>query len=162
MKNHTKTIQANLEKITFSLTLLALLFLSANVWGGSIQKNIEEIAGKNTADSVSTSQKPLVNAEIMPQYPGGEAKLIQFIKQNLHYPASAWKNGIQGRVVVRFMVTKTGEIANIQVIRGLDAACDNEAVRVIKLMPKWTPGFQKGKNVPTYFTLPILFRTNSK
>ncbi|MDD4921983.1 MAG: energy transducer TonB [Bacteroidales bacterium] len=158
MKNHTKTIQANLEKSTFSLTLLALLFLSANVWGGSIQKNIEEIAGKNTADSVSTSQTPLVNAEIMPQYPGGEAKLMQFIKQNLRYPVNSSINGIQGRVTVRFVVTKTGEIANVEVIRGFDAACDNEAVRVIKLMPKWTPGFQKGKNVPVYYTIPIQFR----
>ncbi|MBN9303331.1 energy transducer TonB, partial [Dysgonomonas mossii] len=77
---------------------------------------------------------------------------------NLKYPVVAQESGIQGRVTVRFVVSKTGAIEDVNVIRGIDPSCDKEAVRVVKSMPKWIPGKQNGLNVPVYFTLPIVFR----
>lgn len=94
----------------------------------------------------------------MPQFPGGEAALIDFIKQNLRYPSVAAQNGIEGRCIIRFVVDKDGNVTNVESIRGLDEACDAEAMRVVKAMPKWKPGRQKGENVPVYYTIPIVFK----
>lgn len=96
--------------------------------------------------------------EQMPSFPGGEAEMMKFIGNNLKYPVVAQESGIQGRVTVRFVVTKEGNVDQVEVIRGIDPSCDREAVRVVKSMPKWTPGRQNGKSVPVYFTLPISFR----
>ena len=96
--------------------------------------------------------------EQMPQFPGGEVELMKFIKDNLHYPTVAAENGIEGRVTIRFVVRRNGEVTDITVIRGFNPACDKEAIRVVKLMPKWTPGRQNGRDVPVYYTLPILFK----
>lgn len=104
------------------------------------------------------AQKIYAVVETMPSYPGGEKAMQEFIMNNLKYPEEAQKKGIQGRVTVRFVVEENGELSNITIIRGLDSACDTEAVRVIKSMPKWSPGMQNGKNVPVYFNLPIQFR----
>lgn len=96
--------------------------------------------------------------EQMPSYPGGDIELMRFIKDNLKYPIVAQENGIQGQVVLRFVVTPTGSIDEVTVLRGLDPSCDREAMRVVKAMPKWIPGRQSGKAVPVYFTLPIRFQ----
>lgn len=103
-------------------------------------------------------EKPFQHVEQMPVFPGGEGELNKFISSNLRYPVTAQENGIQGRVTIRFVVTPTGEISNVEIMRGIDAACDREAVRVVKAMPKWIPGKQNGRNVSVYFTLPIQFR----
>jgi len=103
-------------------------------------------------------EKPFVTVEQMPTFPGGETEMQKFIGQNLKYPVVAQESGIQGRVTVRFVVSKTGAIEDVTVIRGIDPSCDKEAVRVVKSMPKWIPGKQNGLNVPVYFTLPIVFR----
>lgn len=96
--------------------------------------------------------------EQMPSFPGGEQEMMKYIGSNLRYPVVAQESGIQGRVTVRFVVTKEGNIDQVEVVRGIDPSCDREAIRVVKSMPKWTPGRQNGKSVPVYFTLPILFR----
>ena len=98
-------------------------------------------------------EKPYDAVEQMPTFPGGEAELMKFIRDNLRY-----KEGIQGRVILRFVVTKTGAIDNITVLRSLDPACDEEAIRLIKSMPRWIPGKQNGNNVPVYYTLPVVFK----
>ncbi|MDU1889123.1 MAG: TonB family protein [Dysgonomonas sp.] len=103
-------------------------------------------------------EKPFVTVEQMPSYPGGESEMHKFINENLKYPVVAQESGIQGRVTIRFVVTKTGAISDVTVVRGIDPSCDKEAVRVVKAMPKWIPGKQNGLNVPVYFTLPIVFR----
>jgi len=105
-------------------------------------------------------EKPLVGVEQMPEFPGGEAELMKFLSENVHYPTSASEMGIEGRVILRFVVSKTGEVSQVEVMRGLDPACDKEAVRVVKMMPKWIPGRQNGRNVPVYFTLPIKYQLN--
>jgi len=83
--------------------------------------------------------------------------LNQFISQNLKYPKTAAEMGISGKVYVQFEVDETGTIKNIKVLRGIGAGCDEEAVRIIKLMGKWKPGKQNGKAVKTTFTIPIVF-----
>ena len=105
-------------------------------------------------------EKPFVTVEVMPQFPGGELEMQKFIRDNLKYPIIAQENGIFGRVTIRFVVTKEGTISDVQVMRGIDANCDKEAIRVVKSMPKWIPGKQNGRNVPVYFTLPVVFKLN--
>lgn len=95
--------------------------------------------------------------EQMPVFPGGEQELIAYVSKSLHYPVIAQENGIQGRVIIRFIVTRTGEIENPEVLRSLDPACDKEAIRVVKSFPKFIPGKQNGVNVSVWFTIPITF-----
>ena len=96
--------------------------------------------------------------EQMPQFPGGQAGLMQYLSSNVKYPALAAENGVHGRVVCTFVVEKDGSTSNVKVAKGVDKTLDNEAVRVIKAMPKWIPGMHNGKNVRTKFTIPITFR----
>ncbi len=107
---------------------------------------------------VMTEDKPVYGVEQMPQYPGGDEELLKFIKNNLKYPKDAAEKGIEGRVTIRFVVSKTGEVTDVMVIRGLDPSCDAEALRVVKMMPTWTPGRQSGRDVPVYYTLPIVYK----
>lgn len=96
--------------------------------------------------------------EQMPQFPGGDRELLSFIAKNLHYPTIAQENGIQGKVFVRFVVSATGDVKDVKVMRSLDPYCDKEAIRVIQSLPKWIPGRQNGRNVPVYYTVPITFK----
>lgn len=102
--------------------------------------------------------KPFVTVEQMPYFPGGEAELKKFIDSNLKYPVVAQEEGIQGRVIIRFVVEEDGSISNVNIIRGIDPSCDKEAFRLIKTSPKWNPGKQNGKAVRVYYTLPIIFK----
>ena len=96
--------------------------------------------------------------EEMPEPPGGMAGLMKYLARNIKYPAIAQENGIQGRVVVQFVVEKDGSIANPVVVKGVDPSLDKEAVRVISTMPKWKPGKQRGKAVRVKYTVPVTFR----
>jgi protein TonB len=103
-------------------------------------------------------EKPFVVVEQMPSFPGGDSELRKFLSENLTYPLSAQENGIQGRVIIRFVVGKDGSISDIVVLRGIDPDCDNEAVSVMKKSPKWMPGKQNGREVNVFFTLPVVFK----
>ena len=96
-------------------------------------------------------------SEQMPVFPGGDKALIKFIAENVKYPQVAKKEGISGTVIVNFVVDKSGQIAQIKVIRGIGGGCDEEAARVIALMPKWSPGRDAGKTVDMKYTIPIKF-----
>ena len=86
--------------------------------------------------------------------------MMKFIRDNLKYPAIAQEAGVTGRVIVNFIVGRDGKITQIKVVRGIGSGCDEEAIRVLKKMPPWTPGQMGGKAVPVYFTFPITFRLN--
>lgn len=104
-----------------------------------------------------TEQKIFDIVEQQPEFPGGVEAMMRFIRDNIKYPTIAAESGIKGRVHLKFVVTKTGEIGDVQVIRGIDPNLDKEAVRVIQSMPKWIPGKQNGKPVNVYFSLPVNF-----
>lgn len=96
--------------------------------------------------------------EEMPEFPGGTAKLLEYIHNNLKYPMEARENGIQGRVFVGFVVEKDGSISNVKVLSGIGGGCDEEAVRVVQSLPKFNPGKQRGNPVRVQYTLPIVFQ----
>lgn len=96
--------------------------------------------------------------ETMPSFPGGDASLFKFLGENVKYPVIAQENGIQGRVICQFVVNKDGSIVDVEVVRPVDPSLDKEAIRVIKSMPKWSPGKQRGKSVRVKYTLPVNFK----
>lgn len=96
--------------------------------------------------------------EEMPSFPGGDAECMKFLSKNIKYPTIAQENGIQGRVILQFVVNKDGSIVDVTVARSVDPYLDKEAVRVVNMMPKWTPGKQRGKPVRVKYTLPVMFR----
>ena len=96
--------------------------------------------------------------EVMPEFPGGAAKMMEYIQKNMKYPMMARESDIQGRVFVNFVVEPDGSISNVAVIRGIGGGCDEEAVRVVESMPKWNPGKQRGTAVRCAFTVPIIFK----
>lgn len=93
-----------------------------------------------------------------PVFPGGQAALLKYVSEHIKYPAVAQENGIQGKVTVQFVVTKTGAVGQVKVVRGKDPELDKEAVRVVKSLPKFTPGKMNGHAVNVWYTLPITFR----
>ncbi len=95
--------------------------------------------------------------EDMPEFPGGEAALTKYLATEVKYPVIAQENGIQGRVYIKFVVNTDGRVANVEVARGVDPSLDKEALRVVKAMPKWKPGKQRGKTVRVSYTVPINF-----
>lgn len=100
-----------------------------------------------------------VVVEKMPEFPGGQQALFKYLSENVKYPVIAQENGIQGRVICQFVVNKDGAIVDVEVARTSgDASLDKEAVRVIKSMPKWKPGQQRGKPVRVKYTVPVNFR----
>lgn len=96
--------------------------------------------------------------EQQPMFPGGQTALMKYLSENTKYPVVAQENGVQGRVTVQFVVEKDGSISDVHVLRGVDPSLDKEAVRVVKSMPRWTPGKQNGINVRVNYRVPVLFR----
>ena len=96
--------------------------------------------------------------EEMPDFPGGQSALMEYLAKNIKYPATAHENGKQGRVIVMFVVKKDGSISDVKTVRGVDPYLDKEAVRVIAAMPQWKPGKQRGENVNVRFSVPVMFR----
>jgi len=92
-----------------------------------------------------------------PEFPGGVEALYKFVQQNIKYPQLAKENNITGRVFVQFVVEKDGSVSNVRAARDIGGGCGAEAVRVVKSMPKWTPGKQRGKAVRAAYTLPVNF-----
>ena len=98
------------------------------------------------------------SVEQMPQFPGGDAALLKFLSSHINYPPMAAENNVQGKVTVQFVVGKDGHVGEVKVVRSVDRELDNEAVRVCKLLPKFTPGRQNGQPVSVWYTLPVQFK----
>ena len=107
--------------------------------------------------SADTAETVFMVVEQMPEFPGGDDAMSKFLDENLVYPKQAKKQNIQGKVWIGFIVDKDGTVRNVEVLRGIGGGCEEEAVRVIKLMPKWKPGTQSGKPVMVKFRFPINF-----
>ena len=98
--------------------------------------------------------------EVMPQFPGGQIAMLKYIMENIKYPEQAMKEGIQGRVTVRFIVEKDGSISDVRPVLSVHPLLNKEAVRVVESMPKWSPGKQNGKPVRVRFNVPVMFKLN--
>ncbi|PLW93193.1 MAG: energy transducer TonB [Marinilabiliales bacterium] len=128
--------------------------------------NIEDDMDSEVGDfiaPVDDEEPVIVEAEIfqivedMPSFPGGEEALFEYLQKNIQYPQMAKESNIQGTVFVGFVVEPDGSISNVKVLRGIGGGCDDEAIRVVKSMPRWAPGKQRGKPVRVQFNLPIKF-----
>ena len=124
--------------------------------GGEVLKAKEEIAQPEPPKEEENKVFDVV--EEQPSFPGGQGALMQWLRDNIKYPVIAAENGIEGRVIVQFVVSKTGSISDVRVARGVDPSLDKEAVRVVSNMPKWTPGKQNGTTVNVRYTLPVTFK----
>ena len=119
---------------------------------------IEEYVAPEVEDEEVVEAEVFTIVEEMPEYPGGLNKLTDYLSKNIKYPQMARESGIQGRVFVNFVVEPDGSVSNVNVMRSLGGGCDEEAVRVVKNMPKWKPGRQRGKAVRVSYILPIVFK----
>jgi TonB family protein len=103
------------------------------------------------------NQEPVMKADEMPKFPGGDVGLLKYISKNTEYPESAWRKGLHGKVLVRFCVTAEGKVSLISVLRGVCPELDKEAVRVVSMLPPFIPGKIAGKPVPVWYLIPIDF-----
>jgi periplasmic protein TonB len=113
---------------------------------------------KTIALEPPVDDKIFLSVEQLPEFPDGIAQLYKFLSKNIHYPEEAVKANVGGKVFVKFVVEKDGSIGDIQISKGIGFGCDEEAVRVIRLMPKWNPGKQNGKAVRVYYHMPIVYK----
>ena len=125
--------------------------------GGAVLKAKEEIKAPEPPKHVEET-KIFTVVEQMPLFPGGDAALMAYLRDNIHYPTVAAENGVQGRVVVGFVVERDGSITDVNVLRSVDPSLDREAMRVVKGMPRWTPGKQNGSAVRVKYQVPVTFR----
>jgi len=116
---------------------------------------------QNHEDATTNKSDSVINYYVIedkPEFPGGQDKMMEFISNNIKYPEKAKIDSITGKVFLSFVVKKDGSIGDVQVIRGVHPLLDAEAARVIKMMPNWKPGKQRGKNVNVKFLIPINFK----
>ena len=119
---------------------------------------IEEYVAPEIVEEEVVEQEIFQIVEEMPAFPGGEGKLMEYVAKNIKYPQIARETGIQGRVFVGFVVEPDGSISNVKLLRGIGGGCDEEAMRVIKSLPKWKPGKQRGKAVRVSYQIPVFFK----
>ena len=112
-----------------------------------------------TASAQTDSEKVYNSCQVMPQFPGGEKAMMEFIATNLKYPQQAVKDDVQGMVLVDFVINTEGKATDPKIVRSLSPECDAEVIRVVSLMPAWTPGQQDGQTVNVKYTLPVMFKT---
>lgn len=137
------------------ILLLIAIVATMRVCGKEKLSRIELAESVTEIDDEDTL---FIEYEQMPQFLGGEVALMKFIADNLHYPDSAKAKKIQGQVVVKFVVTKTGEIGEVKIVRSKDLDLDKEAVRIVKSLPNFIPGKLNGEVVDMWYTLPITFK----
>ena len=125
--------------------------------GGAVLKAKEDIKAPEPPKHEEET-KIFTVVEQMPLFPGGDAALMAYLRDNIHYPTVAAENGVQGRVVVGFVVERDGSITDVNVLRSVDPSLDREAMRVVKGMPRWTPGKQNGSAVRVKYQVPVTFR----
>lgn len=118
----------------------------------------EEVVVEKKTPVEEKKEEIFKSVEQMPTFPGGDQALMKYLSSHINYPAMAQENGVQGRVVVQFVVTKTGKVGEVKVVRSVDKDLDREAVRVCKSLPNFVPGRQNGQPVNVWYTLPVTFK----
>ena len=145
------------------MSIVPVALVALYLFGCNFQNSkTEPLSDKETiviALDKTAEPEPFSYVEEMPVFPGGDAELLKFLNDNVDYPERAKENNIQGTVYIRFVVTAQGTIGEVRILRGVDPELDAEAVRVIQLLPAFTPGKQGGVAVPVWYTVPITFRS---
>ena len=156
MNKQTSNPLARLKYLLFVPLTIALMAMNSSVIRANVQKKV--VKTTKTTKKADASNKVYEVVEQMPTFPGGDAALMKYLAENIKYPVSAQKAKEQGRVVVQFIVEKDGTVTGVKTVRSVAPALDAEAVRVIKAMPKWTPGRQGGQPVRVNYNVPVSFR----
>ena len=147
------------EPVRVRFTMPVAFGMGGNTTSGTPHTYTNTTVKQKTVAKQDDAEDEIVNApEELAVYPGGMGELMKFLSRNIKYPKEAQDKGIQGRVVLQFVVNKDGSICDSKVVKAVDPQLDAEALRVINAMPNWTPGKQKGEPVRTRFTLPVHFR----
>ena len=164
ISNVRSTLRTELRRRFFDLRHLIMFILVGLVTGiavasaihpnGVVRGAIEHVLGIPEDTTIYN------NVEVMPSYPGDMTECYMFVARQMHYPEEAEEKGIKGRVLIRFVVEKDGRLTNFEVIETPDPLLSDEALRVLKQMPKWIPAKNKGKDVRCRYSMPILFRLN--
>jgi TonB family protein len=177
MINKTKTNKAWCWKVATFLPLLALLLMAFGKRGEIVPEKImlpEKILAQTLnfqkQDSTShnmftdkvTGKTAFVLADVMPRYPGGDHELLNFISRNIQYPEKALAEKIEGKVIIRFIVTKEGKTDNVTVIKGIHTLLDAESVRIANMLTGWKPGMNNGKAVDVWYVIPVKFELPGK
>ena len=144
MKTKTKNANGLWWRLLATLSVMAILLVV----------NTNAMAQNKKA----ANDKVLEKAEVMPEFPGGDQAMMDFVAKNVQYPQEAKDKEISGRVLVSFVIEKDGSITDVKVVKGIGGGCDEEAVRVVKAMPKWKPGMDKGNPVRVHYVLPLIFK----
>ena len=164
MMNKKQTSYQSVWKYALIFPVIAMLLFFNSMFQTKAEPNnrindTQQTSVKAQNQPVNKSNRQIFNqVEVPPQFPGEEAALVKWLKDNVSYPQEAAEKGIQGTVNIRFIVNQDGSIDDIEIVKGLDPACDKEAIRVMKMMPKWIPGKQKGEPVAVYQNLPVRFK----
>jgi len=140
---------------TIIITLILLFLLNA---GKTLAQ--QDTNKTNTKQTVTIEEEAFIVVEEMPEFPGGDDARVKFLLENIKYPQKERINKTEGLVIVSFIVEKDGSITNVKVLKSISPPLDAEAIRVIKSMPDWTPGKQKGKPVRVQINMPIRFSLN--
>ena len=156
MNKQTSNPLARFKYLLFVPLAIALLAMNSSVIRANVQKKV--VKTTKTTKKADASNKVYEVVEQMPTFPGGDAALMKYLAENIKYPVSAQKAKEQGRVVVQFIVEKDGAVTGVKTVRSVTPVLDAEAVRVIKAMPKWTPGRQGGQPVRVNYNVPVSFR----
>ena len=165
MLNRKRTRNIMKSKYLMFIPVAALLVLFSNCTNTAEEATKEEekvdvkfVPTEVKSDTIDTQDEVLDMVEVMPEFPGGVKALMSYLAKNIEYPKEAENAGMQGRVVVQFVVNTDGSIEDAKVVRAVNPLLDQEAIRVINTMPKWKPGMQDGKTVRVKYTVPIMFR----
>ena len=150
--------EIDLQKVENTNTKIGAFDVQGNdEVGGEVLKAKEEIAQPEPPKH-EEENKVFDVVEQMPSFPGGMPALMQWLSQNIKYPVIAAENGVQGRVIVQFVVEKDGSVTDVHVAKSVDPSLDKEATRVVKAMPRWNPGKQNGSAVRVKYTVPVMFK----
>ena len=158
MNKQTSNPLARFKYLLFVPLAVALLAMNSTAMRANVQKKV--VKSTKVTKKTGTTDKVYEVCEQMPIFPGGDAAMMKYLSENVKYPALAIKAQEQGRVVVSFTVEKDGAISDVKVARSVTPSLDAEAVRVVKAMPKWTPGKQDGQLVRVRYNVPVSFKLN--
>lgn len=145
-----------MKKVILSILFLGTTMLSCEDQAN--QESFKEVAEAEGLNFANVEGEVLVDVEQAPEYPGGMQEMFRFIGENLKYPSEAKEKEVEGKVFVKFVVTKDGKIGNVETLKGIGYGCEEEVARVLASMPDWQPAQQDGEPVNVYFTMPVQFK----